>query len=130
MPRKIVSVLVLSLVAGCGEDRGAAGDSPSTDAGGTPVQETGPVVDTSDPFDVAEAFFDAVDEGDYTDAARWVLPEQQEGFLAAMQEESFELPDEYEVVVMAQGEYAGASIVGTEIGVDMDLVDGRWWISN
>lgn len=88
------------------------------------------MVDTSDPFDVAEAFFDAVDAGDFTVAARWVLPEQQEGFLAAMQEESFELPDDYEVVVMAQGEYAGASIVGTEIGVDMDLVDGRWWISN
>jgi hypothetical protein len=87
-------------------------------------------VDPSDPIQVAEEFYGAVDRGDLEDAVQWVLPEQQEDFRAAMQAGMPSLPDGYQVVVLAQGDHAEASITGAPIEVDMQLREGRWWVAN
>lgn len=102
------------LLAGCGG--GGGSDSAA--------------VDTTDPIQVAEAFYAAVDDGDLDSAVEYVLPEQAADFREAMSGGMPPMPADYEVVVMVQGDHAEASIVGASLEVDMSLVDGRWWMSN
>lgn len=114
--RFFITILAIIAFAGaCGREGGDSG---------------APAVDPSSPVEVAEAFYAAIDEGDIDAAAAWVLPEQQQGFRDAMVDELPDLPGGYEVVVLAQGDQAEASVAGCEIEVDMKLVDGRWWIYN
>lgn len=85
-------------------------------------------VDTTDPLDVATAFFNSVDAGNLDAAIIFVLPEQAADFREAMSGGMPRMPSDYEVMVMAQGDEAEASITGADMEVDMVLVDGRWWI--
>lgn len=115
MAGKLLLILMSSafLLSGCG-----GGEGTSTAR-----------VDTADPLDVATAFYDAVDRQDVEAALEHVLPEQAEDFRNAMSGGMPDMPDDYEVIVMAQGEEAEASITGSDLEVDMVLVDGRWWIT-
>jgi hypothetical protein len=114
---RITMLVILAMGVACGGQRGGG-------------EAAAPAVDPASPVEVAEAFYAAIDEGDIEAAAAWVLPEQQEGFREAMVDELPDLRDGYEVVVLAQGDQAEASVAGCEIEVDMKLVDGRWWIYN
>jgi len=114
MFRKSILLLVSAvLLAGCG---GGGGSSAAR-------------VDTSDPIQVAEAFYKAVDEQDIEAALEYVDPELAGDFREAMSGGMPDMPGDFEVVVMAQGDQAEASIPGVDMEVDMILVDGRWWIT-
>ena len=110
-------VLVLAaagvLLSGCGEDNGAP-------AAG---------VDTSDPLQVAEAFYRAVDDGNLEGALEHVDPDMADDFREAMSGGMPSMPPDYEVMVMAQGDEAEASVTGADLEVDMIQIDGRWWIT-
>jgi len=97
---------------------------------GTPAAPAPPGVDRTNPQQVAEEFFRAIDQGDVESASQWVLPEQQTEFLAAMEGVTPQLPEGYEVVVLAQGDRAEASIAGAPIEVDMQMREGLWWMAN
>jgi hypothetical protein len=113
--RILVSLLAASaLFSGCGGGDGA----PSVN------------IDRTDPMEVASAFFEAVDDGDLDSAIEYVLPEQAADFREAMSGGMPNLPSDYDVVVMAQGDQAEASLTGTSLEVDMIRVEGEWWISN
>lgn len=105
----IVSILFLS---GCG-------------GGETPADR----VDTSDPMQVAEAFYEAVDRQDLDAALEYVDPEMAADFREAMSGGLPSMPSDYEVIVYAEGNEAEADITGTDLEVDMVLIDGRWWIT-
>ncbi len=122
MPRIRLAVLIFTacLVTGCG------GDNAASEGSRDGTYE--PSVDLSSPIEVAEAFYAAVDEGDLEGAVMWVVPGQQEDFRSAMEAGMPDLPGDYEVVVMAQGAQAEASIAGMEMEVEMELIDGRWWV--
>lgn len=112
--RFIASLLAAAMASGCGGGDEAAG---------------GPGVDTSDPMDVAMAFFEAVDRDDIDAAIEHVQPEQAADFREAMIGGMPDLPSDWDVIVMRQGDRARASISGTDLEVDMLLVDGRWWFA-
>mgnify|MGYP001090451487 CR=1 FL=1 len=111
--RFLLSVtLAVTILAGCGGNGEAAVGR----------------IDTSDPLDVATAFFAAVDADDLDSAVIFILPEQAADFRQAMSGGMPSMPSDYEVMVMAQGDRAEAFITGADMEVDMVLVDGRWWI--
>jgi len=122
----VLTAVALFLLSGCG------GGDPAEMAAdtGTPAAPAPPGVDRTNPQQVAEEFFRAIDQGDVESASQWVLPEQQTEFLAAMEGVTPQLPEGYEVVVLAQGDRADASIVGAPIEVDMQMREGLWWIAN
>ena len=86
-------------------------------------------VDASDPLQVAEAFYRAVDEEDLERALEYVDPEMVADFREAMSGGMPSMPSDYEVMVMTQGDEAEASVTGADLEVDMILADGRWWIT-
>ena len=75
------------------------------------------------------AFYAAVDDQDLEAALQYVDPEMAADFREAMSGGMPNMPSDYEVIVMAQGDVAEASITGADLEVDMVLVDGRWWIT-
>lgn len=115
MPRKTIMFLILGafVVSGCG------GDSESTAAS----------VDTSDPLQVAQAFYEAVDQGDVDAALEYVDPEMVSAFRSAMSGGMPSLPSDYEVMVMTEGNEAEANVTGADLEIDMVLIDGEWWVT-
>lgn len=124
MRSRIALAMILPMFMTACDDRGN-GREPASSSG-APVSER--QVDTSDPLEVAEAFFEAFEAGDIEGAALWVLPEQRQGFTAEMAGVDLALPDDYEVVVFTDNIRGEASIAGTDIEMDMRMEDGRWWI--
>lgn len=111
--KKIIAILCGNiLVSACG---GGSGSPAAT-------------VDPSDPIEVAEAFFKAIDENEIDSAATYIHPDQVTQFVDRMSRVTPSLPDDYELVVMAQENEGEASIVGSPIEVGMVLEDERWWI--
>lgn len=104
--------LMAMLVASCG------GNTPEAAA-----------VDTSDPIQVAEAFFKAIDDNDLESAIAYVHPDQAADFRNSMSGGMPGLPGDYQVVVLAQQDHAEASIPGAGIEVDLVLEEGRWWVT-
>jgi limonene-1,2-epoxide hydrolase len=109
----IVALMAAAFLSGCG----GGNDTPAAS------------VDTSNPMQVAEAFYAAVDEQDLAAALQYVDPEMAADFREAMSSGMPNLPSDYEVIVMAQEDHAEASITGADLEVDMILVDGSWWIT-
>lgn len=125
----LMLVLAVSLVlSGCGSDEPTEGSSGAEPA--PPAPPAPPAVDQTNPQEVAEEFYGAIAQGDVQAASQWVAPEQQADFLASMEGVTPQLPEDYEVVVFAQGDHAEASIAGAPIEVDMQMREGLWWISN
>lgn len=115
MKRRIILGLLMAAyaVSSCG----GGGETPAAS------------VDTGDPMQVAEAFYKAVADRDLEAALEHVDPDMAADFREAMSEGMPSMPSDYEVIVMAQGDEAEASITGSDLEVDMILVDGRWWVT-
>ncbi len=115
MPRKVIMFLLLGafVVSGCGGES----DTPSSS------------VDTSDPLQVAEAFYYAVEQGDVDAALEYVDPEMVSDFRSAMSGGMPSFPSDYEVMVMTEGDEAEANVTGADLEIDMVLIDGEWWVT-
>ena len=65
-------------------------------------------------------------------ALEYVEPDKPAGFREEMSGGMPGLPSDYEIILAAPhsgAEEAKASIDGTDLEVDMVLIDGRWWIT-
>ncbi|MBD3279047.1 MAG: hypothetical protein GF388_12170 [Candidatus Aegiribacteria sp.] len=115
MMRKIVTGLFLGVFvfSGCG----GGSDTPASN------------VDTSDPLQVAKAFYEAVDQGDVDAALEYVDPEMASDFRSAMSGGLPSLPSDYEVMVLTEGDEAEANVTGANLDIDLVLIDGEWWVT-
>ena len=98
--------------------------------------ETQPV-DASNPTEVAQAFITAIAEKDFKTAVEYVAPDQRDELEKALGEAIPPLPakPDIQVRVKENGVQADVAVLNTEeprsgppFGLDMSLIDGKWWI--
>ena len=94
------------------------------------VDTSDPEVDASDAEAVAKAFVVAIANGSVDEASRYVSPEQREDFQRAFSRESPQVPPNPTVQVQVNGNSAEFRIKEMEkFDVDMEMQDGKWWIT-
>jgi len=111
MNRALVLSMALAALepVGCGRDRGS--------------------VDLSDPEAVARAFFTAVREHDAEGAASYVLAEQKIGCMEIVRDsDAPRIPGSFDLSVSISGDSGSALVIGTQTGVDLVRIYGRWWV--
>ena len=92
-------------------------------------------VDRSDAEEVAEAFWIAVDQGDFEEAALYVREEDRESFHGDMVPQLQRMlkdtprPDPLEVEVNVNGDHGETSFKGWHFDLDIRRENGEWWIS-
>ena len=97
-----------------------------------------PPVDTANPYAVAKAFIVALANKDVQLAAKFVAPEQREEFTKELKKGVPPLPKKpnIELNIKQDGTRADVSLIngppakddGPPFGLDMRLIDGKWWI--
>lgn len=94
-------------------------------------------IDHSNPTEVAEAFITAIAAKDYQKAVEYIAPDQREELAKALEGAMPPLPAQPDIRVRVKenGIQADVAVVnaaepssGPPFGLDLSLIDGKWWV--
>lgn len=87
-------------------------------------------VDHSSAESVAQAFFQAVADGDADEAASFVIEDERADFLSFAGDGGLPaIPADFQLTTRVEGESGRAEVDGSRFDVDLVLQNGRWWIT-